>query len=159
MFCDQCGTKVNSRFCPQCGHEVGRPVVVPPSGQAMPGPAQPAPPPAVVSAPPPQAGTVYPQGPYPPQPAAYVQSPYPPQQVVYGQPPVVVYNTPVAIGRPKDKWVAFVLCFFLGVFGGHKFYEGKAGMGVLYIFTAGLFGIGWLVDLIVLLTKSNPYYV
>ena len=37
MFCDQCGTPVNSRFCPQCGHEVGRPVVVPPSDQTMPG--------------------------------------------------------------------------------------------------------------------------
>lgn len=156
MFCDQCGTQVNSRFCPQCGHEIGRPVVMPPSDQTMPGSARPAPPPppAVVSAPPPQAGAVYPQTPYP------QQVPYPPQQVVYQQPPVVIYNTPVvATGRPKDKWVAFILCFFLGVFGGHKFYEGKAGMGVLYIFTAGLCGIGWLVDLIVLLTKPNPYYV
>ena len=26
--------------------------------------------------------------------------------------------------------------------GAHKFYEGKIGMGVLYIFTGGLFGIG-----------------
>ena len=47
----------------------------------------------------------------------------------------------------------------MGYFGAHKFYEGKVGMGVLYLFTLGLFGIGWFVDLIVLLTKPNLYYV
>ncbi len=62
-------------------------------------------------------------------------------------------------GRPRDKWVAFLLCFFLGYFGAHKFYEGKTGMGILYIFTFGLFGIGWFVDFISLLLKPNPYYV
>lgn len=61
--------------------------------------------------------------------------------------------------KPKNKWVAFLLCFFLGFFGAHKFYEGKAGMGILYIFTFGLIGIGVLIDLIVLLCKPNPYYV
>lgn len=62
-------------------------------------------------------------------------------------------------GKPKNKWVSFFLCLFLGFFGAHKFYEGKTGMGILYIFTAGLFFIGWIVDLIVILTKPNPYYV
>lgn len=62
-------------------------------------------------------------------------------------------------GKPKNKWVALVLCFFLGAFGGHKFYEGKIGMGILYLFTCGLFGIGVLVDFICLLFKPNPYYV
>lgn len=59
----------------------------------------------------------------------------------------------------RNKWAAFLLCFFLGGIGAHKFYELKPGMGVLYIFTLGLFGIGWLVDLIVILCKPNPYYV
>ena len=63
------------------------------------------------------------------------------------------------IGKPKNKWVALLLCFFLGFFGAHKFYEGKIGMGIIYLFTAGLFGIGVLVDFIVLLFKPNPYYV
>lgn len=62
-------------------------------------------------------------------------------------------------GSPKDKWVAFLLCLFLGYFGAHKFYEGKTGMGILYLFTFGLFGIGWAIDCISLLLKPNPYYV
>lgn len=61
--------------------------------------------------------------------------------------------------KPKDKWVAFLLCLFLGVFGAHKFYEGKIILGIIYLFTMGLFGIGWFIDLIVLLLKPNPYYV
>ena len=86
------------------------------------------------------------------------------------QPQVVIQNTNMntntaaavvaGVGaRAKNKWTAFVLCLLLGYFGAHKFYEGKVGMGVLYLFTLGLFGIGWCVDLIVLLTKPNPYYV
>lgn len=62
-------------------------------------------------------------------------------------------------GRAKNKWVALVLCIFLGFFGGHKFYEGKTGMGIIYLFTGGLFGIGVIIDAITLLFKPNPYYV
>ena len=71
-------------------------------------------------------------------------------------------NTNVAAGgahRARNKWTAFFLCLFLGGLGAHKFYEGRTGMGILYLFTAGLFGIGWLIDLISLLFKPNPYYV
>ena len=60
-------------------------------------------------------------------------------------------------GRAKNKWVAFLLCLF--TICGHKFYEGKILMGVIYLFTVGLFGIGWFIDLISLLLKPNPYYV
>ncbi|MCL1803280.1 MAG: NINE protein [Eubacteriaceae bacterium] len=42
---------------------------------------------------------------------------------------------------------------------GHKFYEEKIGMGILYIFTGGLFGIGWLIDLIKIATGPETYYV
>ena len=67
---------------------------------------------------------------------------------------------PAMLGiRAKNKWVSFLLCVFLGYFGAHKFYEGKIGMGILYLLTCGLFGIGWFVDCIVLLCKPNPYYV
>lgn len=63
--------------------------------------------------------------------------------------------------QPKkiDKTVALVLCICLGYFGAHKFYEGKAGMGILYLLTFGLFGIGWIVDIITISLKPNPYYV
>ncbi len=58
-----------------------------------------------------------------------------------------------------DKNVALLLCIFLGYLGMHKFYEGKVGMGILYIFTMGLFGIGWVLDIIIIAGKTNPYYV
>lgn len=72
-------------------------------------------------------------------------------------------NTSVSDGgsyrKCLNKWVALLLCIFLGGIGAHKFYEGKIGMGILYLFTAGLFGIGWIIDIIVLILKPNPYYV
>ena len=85
------------------------------------------------------------------------------------QQPVVINNTNTNTntvdvkmenrGNEKNKWVAFVLCLFLGLVGAHKFYEGKILMGVVYIFTAGLFFVGWIIDLIAILMKPNPYYV
>jgi len=61
--------------------------------------------------------------------------------------------------RPKNKWVALLLCVFLGFLGAHKFYEGKIGMGIIYILTGGLFLIGVIIDFIVLLFKPITYYV
>lgn len=85
------------------------------------------------------------------------------------QPQVVINNSnenvntnvnAAMIGRRLcNKWVSLILCIFLGFLGGHKFYEGKAGMGVLYIFTGGLFFIGVLCDFISILMKPNPYAV
>lgn len=62
-------------------------------------------------------------------------------------------------GRPKNKWVALLLCVFLGFFGAHKFYEGKIGTGILYLLTLGIFGIGWFIDIIAILFKPVIYYV
>ncbi|MEG0034469.1 MAG: NINE protein [Bacilli bacterium] len=55
----------------------------------------------------------------------------------------------------KSRLVDLILCWFLGVFGAHKFYEGKIGMGILYIFTLGLFGIGCIVDFIKIAIGSS----
>ncbi len=57
----------------------------------------------------------------------------------------------------RNKWIALVLCLFLGCFGAHKFYEGDTEMGTLYLFTVGLFGIGVLVDFINILRKPTMY--
>lgn len=58
-----------------------------------------------------------------------------------------------------NKWVALLLAIFLGYFGAHKFYEGKIGMGLIYLFTCGLFGVGVIVDIIIILFKPTNYYV
>lgn len=47
-----------------------------------------------------------------------------------------------------SKTTRILVTIFLGPFGVHKFMDGKPGMGLLYLFTFGLFGIGWLVDVI-----------
>jgi TM2 domain-containing membrane protein YozV len=46
---------------------------------------------------------------------------------------------------------AFLLCFFLGCFGIHRFYVGKVGTGILQLITLGFFGIWTLIDFIVIL--------
>jgi len=48
--------------------------------------------------------------------------------------------------KKKSMLAAYLLWFFLGFLGIHKFYLKKTGMGVLYIFTCALAGIGWLID-------------
>ena len=54
----------------------------------------------------------------------------------------------------KSKGVAAVLCFFLGALGIHRFYVGKVGTGILWLFTAGLFGLGVVIDFIMIICGS-----
>ncbi|GMA36909.1 TM2 domain-containing protein [Demequina litorisediminis] len=64
-------------------------------------------------------------------------------------------NGPVYVYTPKSLLVAYLLWFFLGVLGIHHFYLGKIGRGLLYLFTAGVFGIGLLVDLFTLPSQTR----
>ena len=82
-----------------------------------------------------------------------------PQIVIENQNQNVQSQNAVPVGKEKNKWVVLLLLLFFGAVGGHKFYEGKVGIGVLYIFTLGLLGVGVIVDFFTLLFKPTHYYV
>ena len=66
-------------------------------------------------------------------------------------PPPVAVNNYVgrAYGYPyKSRLIAALLCLFFGVLGIHRFYVGKIGTGLIWFFTVGFFGVGWILDLI-----------
>ena len=83
---------------------------------------------------------------------------YPPQPIVVN---VVNTNTNSSTnvnGRNaydtypcKSRWMEFFLCVFLGYLGVHRFYVGKVGSGLIYLFTGGFFGLGWVLDALRLL--------
>ncbi|WP_438984450.1 NINE protein [Aequoribacter sp.] len=59
---------------------------------------------------------------------------------------------------PINYSLAWILLTFLGIFGVHRFYMGKIFTGLLYLFTGGLFLLGWLYDLYTLneqITQEN----
>lgn len=55
----------------------------------------------------------------------------------------------------KLQIVALILCILLGLIGVHRFYLGYNGLGILYLLTLGLFGIGWLIDIILLIIPNG----
>ncbi len=51
----------------------------------------------------------------------------------------------------KSRLVSLILCAWFGMFGGHRFYVGKTGTGIVWLLTFGCFFIGYLIDLIMIL--------
>ena len=47
---------------------------------------------------------------------------------------------------PLDYTLAWILLTFVGVFGIHRFYQGKMVSGLIYLFTGGLFIAGIVYD-------------
>ena len=69
---------------------------------------------------------------------------------------VDMYNERVAAYEQHEKstvGIELLLCLFLGGLGVHKFYRGKIGGGLLYLFTGGICGIGWFIDTLRLFFK------
>ena len=54
----------------------------------------------------------------------------------------------------KSKGTTAVLCFFFGWLGVHRFYVGKIGTGIIWMLTLGLFGLGEIIDFIMILCGS-----
>ncbi len=47
----------------------------------------------------------------------------------------------------------FIITLLFGWLGAHKFMQKKYVLGIVYLFTMGLFGIGWMIDVVLALIK------
>ena len=54
----------------------------------------------------------------------------------------------------KSRLVALLLCWFLGVFGVHRFYVGKTGTGIVQLLTLGGLFVWALIDFVMIIVGS-----
>ena len=67
----------------------------------------------------------------------------------------------VNTGRMKNKWVTIVLALFFGGLGIHQFYQGRIGLGFLYLLFSwtGIPSFVAVIDIIITLFKPTNYMV
>ena len=66
------------------------------------------------------------------------------------------------VGGDTDYSAAWVLLFFGGIFGLHRFYMGDILWGILYLISGGLLGLGVIYDILTLndkVSRQNYYDV
>lgn len=57
----------------------------------------------------------------------------------------------------RNYWIALALSILLGWLGADRFYAGHIGLGLLKLFTAGGWGIWWIIDILMFATKNVRY--
>ena len=61
----------------------------------------------------------------------------------------------VEITEQRNKWITcLLLCWFLGVFGVHRFYTGHTALGVVQLLTLGGCGIWAIIDFIIIVSGN-----
>ena len=53
---------------------------------------------------------------------------------------------------PYNRLAALLLCLILGFLGLHRFYVGKVGTGLLWLFTLGFLSVGVIFDVVLIVT-------
>ena len=66
----------------------------------------------------------------------------------------MLFNSQLAAAS-KDRNTALILSVLLGWWGVDRFFLGDIGLGLLKLFTAGLCGIMWLVDLFIIRGRAD----
>lgn len=61
---------------------------------------------------------------------------------------------PAVENNSHSKVIGYILWIF-GFMGAHRFYYGKPVTGLLWFFTLGLLGIGWIIDLFLIPSMDN----
>ena len=57
----------------------------------------------------------------------------------------------------KDPTIMLLISIFLGELGVDRFMLGNVGIGIVKLLTLGLFGILWLIDVILITGKTKEY--